>query len=120
MAERLPQARAGVMDMPMSRTDMADHLGLTIETVCRILALLRREATVTIERGSNRDPGLRRPSADGVGAAALSVPPYLQWLRTTAGGMRNDTIRRFQPLIATTAMVRSTSSCSENSARAAS
>jgi CRP-like cAMP-binding protein len=31
---------------------MADHLGLTIETVCRILALLRRDATIGIERGT--------------------------------------------------------------------
>ncbi|MGA8195508.1 MAG: helix-turn-helix domain-containing protein [Acetobacteraceae bacterium] len=52
MAERLPQTRAGVLDMPMSRTDMADHLGLTIETVCRVLAHLRRDATINIERGS--------------------------------------------------------------------
>ena len=36
----------------MSRTDMADHLGLTIETVCRVLAHLRRDGTVAIERGS--------------------------------------------------------------------
>ena len=52
MAERLPQARPGVLDLPMSRTDMADHLGLTIETVCRVLAHLRREGTLAIERGS--------------------------------------------------------------------
>jgi CRP-like cAMP-binding protein len=52
MAERLPHTSACVMDMPMSRTDMADHLGLTIETVCRVLALLRRDGTVAIERGT--------------------------------------------------------------------
>jgi CRP-like cAMP-binding protein len=52
MAERLPQGRAHLLDLPMSRTDMADHLGLTIETVCRILAHLRRDGTVVIERGS--------------------------------------------------------------------
>ena len=35
----------------MSRTDMADHLGLTIETVCRVLAHLRRDGTLAIDRG---------------------------------------------------------------------
>ena len=56
MAERLPmgaaRAHAHVMALPMSRTDMADHLGLTIETVCRVLAHLRRDGTIAIERGS--------------------------------------------------------------------
>jgi CRP-like cAMP-binding protein len=52
MAERLPQARACMVDLPMSRTDIADHLGLTIETVCRILAHLRRDGTIAIERGA--------------------------------------------------------------------
>jgi CRP/FNR family nitrogen fixation transcriptional regulator len=52
MAERLPQGRASVLEMPMSRTDMADHLGLTIETVCRVLAQLRRDGTIAIERSS--------------------------------------------------------------------
>lgn len=52
MIQRLPNARRNVLDLPMSRTDMADHLGLTIETVCRILAHLRRDGTIAIERGS--------------------------------------------------------------------
>jgi CRP-like cAMP-binding protein len=39
------------MELPMSRTDMADHLGLTIETVCRVLAHLRRDGTLAIDRG---------------------------------------------------------------------
>jgi len=42
------------IELPMSRTDMADHLGLTIETVCRLLAHLRREGTVDVGRGSIR------------------------------------------------------------------
>ena len=52
MVERLPAARPNVLDLPMGRTDIADHLGLTIETVCRVLAHLRRDGTVTIDRGS--------------------------------------------------------------------
>ncbi len=52
MAERLPHARPGVLDLPMGRTDMADHLGLTIETVCRVLAHLRREGTLAIDRSN--------------------------------------------------------------------
>jgi CRP-like cAMP-binding protein len=51
MADRLPGRHAHVVDLPMGRMDVADHLGLTIETVCRILALLRREGMIGIERG---------------------------------------------------------------------
>jgi len=34
----------------MSRTDIADYLGLTIETVCRGLTQLQRQGTIAIER----------------------------------------------------------------------
>jgi CRP/FNR family transcriptional regulator, nitrogen fixation regulation protein len=44
----VPGAR--ITEMPMSRTDIADHLGLTVETVCRILAHLKREGTITLHR----------------------------------------------------------------------
>ncbi len=52
MVERLPQAQTNILDLPMSRTDMADHLGLTIETVCRVLGHLRRDGTIAICRAS--------------------------------------------------------------------
>jgi CRP-like cAMP-binding protein len=39
-----------VMDLPMSRADMADYLGLTIETVCRGLSELRRKGVIAVER----------------------------------------------------------------------
>jgi len=54
MAERLPQGCGGVLGLPMSRTDMADHLGLTIETVCRVLAHLRRDGIIDVGRAGVR------------------------------------------------------------------
>lgn len=50
MAERLPEGQGGMLGLPMSRTDMADHLGLTIETVCRVLGHLRREGIILADR----------------------------------------------------------------------
>ena len=43
LAQREP---AGHVDMPMGRQDMADYLGLTIETVSRMLTQLQGEAIV--------------------------------------------------------------------------
>jgi len=51
MAKRLPEVHRDVLDLPMGRADIADHLGLTIETVCRVMAHLRRDGTVVVERG---------------------------------------------------------------------
>ena len=43
---------ATVIDLPMSQTDMADHLGLRLETVNRMLASLRRDGIIgrTVDR----------------------------------------------------------------------
>lgn len=39
------------IELPMSRTDIADHLGLTIETVSRTLTQLQRERVIEIPCG---------------------------------------------------------------------
>lgn len=40
--------KAGLMELPMSRQDVADYLGLTIETVCRVLSAMKRHGLVGI------------------------------------------------------------------------
>jgi CRP/FNR family nitrogen fixation transcriptional regulator len=37
-----------VFDLPASRNDIADYLGLTIETVCRILSAFKREGAIVL------------------------------------------------------------------------
>ena len=49
----------GDVDLPMTRQDMADYLGLTIETVSRTLTRLRREGFITF--ASPQDVILKRP-----------------------------------------------------------
>ncbi|HWB49507.1 MAG TPA: helix-turn-helix domain-containing protein [Stellaceae bacterium] len=46
LAERRDVRR--VLDIPMSRNDIADYLGLTIETVCRVLSAMKRDGLVAI------------------------------------------------------------------------
>ncbi len=61
---------ATLLDLPMSRRDIADYLGLTVETVSRTITRLRREGTI---RAAGRqaieivDPGRlqERAGADG-------------------------------------------------------
>jgi CRP-like cAMP-binding protein len=36
------------LDLPMSRNDMADYLGLTTETVCRVLSAFKRDRVIAI------------------------------------------------------------------------
>lgn len=48
LAEREGRALAAplVIDVPMTRADMADYLGLTVETVSRTISLLKREGVI--------------------------------------------------------------------------
>jgi CRP/FNR family nitrogen fixation transcriptional regulator len=59
MAERISGGNA--VELPMSRQDIADYLGLTIETVSRTLTILENAAT--IELSSSRRIVLRNRSA---------------------------------------------------------
>jgi CRP-like cAMP-binding protein len=49
-AERTGTAgRDIVLDLPMSRYDVADHLGLTVETVSRVLTAMRRAGLISMD-----------------------------------------------------------------------
>ncbi|WP_430911539.1 helix-turn-helix domain-containing protein [Methylobacterium sp. sgz302541] len=47
LAERM-EARNGAVELPMSRTDIADHLGLTVESVSRAVTQLEREGLIEL------------------------------------------------------------------------
>jgi len=49
LAERIPNC--GTLQLPMSRQDIGDHLGLTIETVSRVITNLRRTGMIESARG---------------------------------------------------------------------
>jgi CRP/FNR family nitrogen fixation transcriptional regulator len=49
MAARTSRDPSVAIELPMSRGDMGDYLGLTIETVCRRLTRLRQDGTIAIE-----------------------------------------------------------------------
>lgn len=49
MTERLEGATEGAVDLPMNRGDMADYLGLTIETVSRCLSDLKRGGVIGVK-----------------------------------------------------------------------
>jgi len=48
MTDREPQSDGDVIELPMSRSDIADHLGLTLETVSRVLNRLHRDEIITL------------------------------------------------------------------------
>ncbi|OPY99148.1 transcriptional regulator [Bradyrhizobium sacchari] len=46
---------AGVMSLPMSRRDIADYLGLTIETVSRAISQLHADGVISFRSNTQRD-----------------------------------------------------------------
>lgn len=52
MASRMGAKSGTPIELPMSRADIADYLGLTIETVCRGLTQLRRQEIIAIDRAT--------------------------------------------------------------------
>ncbi len=47
LAENAGAKDRQLVELPMNRQDVADYLGLTIETVCRVLSDLKRSRLVT-------------------------------------------------------------------------
>jgi CRP/FNR family nitrogen fixation transcriptional regulator len=66
MFERRDRIKA--LDLPMSRNDIADYLGLTIETVCRTLSLFRRDHVIAI-LNPHRIELLDRDGLEAIGEA---------------------------------------------------
>lgn len=48
LAHRAGADEGTVIELPMTRQDVADYLGLTIETVCRVLSELRRASIIEL------------------------------------------------------------------------
>ncbi|HTT99064.1 MAG TPA: helix-turn-helix domain-containing protein [Rhizomicrobium sp.] len=48
LAERTDLGAGETLDLPMGRQDIADHLGMTIETVSRTISMLKNEGTVSV------------------------------------------------------------------------
>jgi CRP/FNR family nitrogen fixation transcriptional regulator len=62
------RARTKMIDLPMSRVDIADYLGLTVETVCRTLSMFRRDGIIAVANPHRIDL-LDRAALEAIGEA---------------------------------------------------
>ena len=75
MFERRDRTKA--LDLPMSRIDIADYLGLTIETVCRTLSLFKRDRAIAIPN-PHRIELLDRDALEAIGGPDGTVRRLIQ------------------------------------------
>lgn len=78
ISERTGSRRSDVFDLAMQRQDIADYLGLTIETVSRTFTLFRDRGLISLPR-KRRVEVLRRDALDRLAAAdrdAVAIEPY--------------------------------------------
>ena len=84
------RAKVGnAIQLPMTRLDIADYLGLKIETVCRILTSLESCAAIELETPHRivvRSRSVLRTAMEDRSKAALSNPHY----RTNIVRKRSD------------------------------
>jgi len=79
--------------LPMSRQDIADYLGVTIETVSRTFTLLENSRVIALPNA--RTVVVRDPSA-----LADSYAPAVPGLRTSAQGREGSAARRLTAISA--------------------
>lgn len=60
MARRMKPAQAKAITLPITRYDIADHLGIAVETVSRTMTVLRRRGSIKLR--TPRDIEIRDPS----------------------------------------------------------
>ena len=51
MDQRIGKSNNGALSLPMGRADIADYLGLTKETLSRVLTDMTRQGTIRLDRG---------------------------------------------------------------------
>jgi CRP-like cAMP-binding protein len=68
MDERMPRQGGGVVALPMTRNDIGDHLGLTVETVSRNFSALERSGAI-----ARLDTGVRIRNRDALDDSANAL-----------------------------------------------